>query len=396
MANEYQYINPTGLIVPETSQLLLDVQNSFKAAFGSDLVVTPDTPQGVLITMLTLARAAMVNNNAALANQINPNKAAGVYLDAIMALTGVERYKATKTVVMGVTLTGVPGTFIDIGTQAQTTENDLFELLSAVTLDGSGNAVGNFASVEFGPIPCPADTLIQVVTDVFGWETVNNPDAGVLGKNEQSDISARAFRLNTLAYQGVALPIAITSALYNVTGVQSLTFLENVTGSTITYEGVSVIAHSIYVCVNGGSDLDVAAALLENKSMGCGWNGGTTVDIIEPVSGQEYAVKFDRPTEVPMLVRVTIQNGKGDPDNVKDAIMQYVAGEIDGETGFVVGSDVSAFEIAGAVSTLFPGTFMTKVEISKVTPESYTTDAIPINVNQIATLQRSSISVLTV
>ena len=85
--DNYEYINPTGLIVPETSTLLLEVQNSFKDVFGSDLVVTPDTPQGVLITLLTLVRAAVVNNNAALANQINPNKAGGVFLDAILGLS---------------------------------------------------------------------------------------------------------------------------------------------------------------------------------------------------------------------------------------------------------------------------------------------------------------------
>ena len=66
----------------------------------------------------------------------------------------------------------------------------------------------------------------------------------------------------------------------------SLTFQENVSASTQTINGISMVGHSIYACVAGGTDTDVAAALLENKSSGCAWNGGTTVNVVEPASGQ--------------------------------------------------------------------------------------------------------------
>src|ERR1700753_1714778 len=112
----YQYILPTGTVVPDTSGLLSDVQSEYRAVFGADLIVTPDTPQGVLIAAEALARTEVVNNNAALANQINPNIAGGVFLDAIGFLTGIQRTAATSTVVPNVTLSGVPGTVIAAGT----------------------------------------------------------------------------------------------------------------------------------------------------------------------------------------------------------------------------------------------------------------------------------------
>src|SRR3982751_47655 len=96
---DYQYLTSTGTVVPDTSQLLSELQTEFRQIFGQDLVVSADTPQGVLITALALARAAVVTNNAALANMLNPNLAIGVYLDAIMALTGMERTVATRTLV---------------------------------------------------------------------------------------------------------------------------------------------------------------------------------------------------------------------------------------------------------------------------------------------------------
>lgn len=399
--SDYEYLLSTGVVVPQTSGILTDIQNEFKAVFGQDLVVTPDTPQGVLITALTLARAAVTRNNAAVANQINPNIAGGVFLDAIMALLGVQRTAATKTVVSDVVLAGVAGTIISAGSQAQTAAGDLFETVSTVVIEIGGTVTVDFASVEFGAIPCAEDSLTQIVTSVLGWETVNNPTAGVLGTSTQSDQAARAYRENTLAFQGVALPVAITSALYNVEGVKSLTFLENVAATTEIIETIEMVAHSIWACVDGGTDLDVAAALLENKSSGAAWNGAEEVEVIEPASGQPYTVKFDRPTPVPILVRVTTN---GDSASVIQAVLDYAAGliEITGAngvesnvTGFVVGSDVSPFEIAGAIMAENPGIFINKVEVSYSSPISYTTNVLEIAINELATVASGDISVVT-
>ena len=102
------------------------MQNEYKAIFGADLIVTADTPQGMLITAEALSRTQEVSNNAALANQINPNISGGVFLDAIMALTGMQRTSATKTIVSAVTVTGVASTAIPAGSQAKTAAGDIF------------------------------------------------------------------------------------------------------------------------------------------------------------------------------------------------------------------------------------------------------------------------------
>ena len=139
----------------------------------------------------------------------------------------------TQTLVTNVTLSGVAATVIPAGSQAQTAAGDLFQSLATVTLSSGGTATVNFSSVAYGPIPCASTALNQVVSSVLGWETVTNNGSGspasvtTLGTTTQSDQAARALRQNTLAFQGVALPIAITSALYAVQGVSSLSFLEN-------------------------------------------------------------------------------------------------------------------------------------------------------------------------
>jgi len=394
---DYQYIKETGTIVPDTAEIQTGVQNEFKAAFGSDLDVSPSTPQGLLITAETLARDAVVRNNAALANQINPNISGGIFLDAICALTALSRDAATRSVVTA-TLTGVNGTVIPEGSRAQTTSNDIFESIEAATISG-GTATASFRAVEYGPIPCGAGALNQIIDSVLGWETIDNVAAAELGTETQSDQSLRALRKLTLAIQGVALPEAIISALYIVPGVKSLTFRENITASTATIDGVSMVAHSVYACVDGGSDTDVALALLKNKSMGAAWNGAEVIDVTDPVSGQDYTVKFDRPTLVPILVRAWVRSDSVLLDPVsatKDAIMAYVNGELEGEAGFVVGADVSSFELAGAVNRTAPGIYVQKLETSDDDGTTWSSDEITISIKQKATLDISDIVVTVI
>jgi len=394
---DYQYIDTTGVIVPDTATIQSEVEGEYKAVFGQDLVVTPNTPQGVLITAEVAARSNVVRNNAALANQINPNLAGGVFLDAIWALTGGQRLAATRSTIPGVHLVGLPGTVIPAGSQASLSDGTLFASVSPVTLDGGGNGYVEFQAVEAGPIAANVDTLTQIVTAVLGWDSVTNPTAATVGRAEESDLASRQRRKNTLGLQNVALPIAITSGLYDTDGVRSLSFRENTADTTQTIDGVSMVAHSIFVCVDGGTDAAVAAALLEHKSLGCAWNGSTTVNVTEPASGQVYPVKFSRPTPVPVQARVTVRNGSSlvdVPAAVRQAILDYAAGKIEGEPGFVVGGSVSAFELAGAVNREAPGVYVQLCEISLASSTVWQTGEIAIGITEIATISDATIQVI--
>lgn len=391
MANVYEFLEPSGVIVPATSATLNEVSDEWRNAFGADLITDPSTPQGTMISAETLARNNVINNNASLANQINPNIAGGVFLDALLALTGMQRNVQQPTVVSGVTLTGVAGTVIGVGAQAKTSAGDLFQLTSTVTIPLGGTTTGNFQSVEYGQIPCAGSALNIIVTAILGWETVDNSSAGVLGSTTQSDQAARAFRLNTLGFQGLSLAAAITSALYAVPGVTSLTFQENVAATTQTINGISMVAHSVYACVSGGTDTGVAAALLENKSSGSAWNGGTSVAVVEPASGQTYTVSFDRPTPITILIRATVHGISS--QQASQALLDYAAGNIAGLQGFVVGASVSPFELAAAIVAQNPGAYVSSCTISLASPISYSTTPLSIGRNEIAATNLSDITI---
>lgn len=405
MADVYSYVESTGVIVPDTGVIQTQVQDEYKAVFGDDLIVTPNTPQGALITAEVLARSAIAANNAALANQINPNIAGGVFLDAIMALTGIQRTPATHSTV-SCTVTGVPGTIIPAGSQASETGSgnaNLFETISTVTIPAGGSLTGvAFQSVETGEIPAEAGTLTQIVSSVLGWETVTNPLAATLGSDTQSDIAAREYRRQTLGGQGSSLAGAIISAVSQVTGVNSLTFQENIADTVQVINGVSMVPHSIYMCIDGGDDTAVAEAIVSKKSGGCAYNNGgginESVNVTEPYSGQVMTVLFDRPNPVTILVQATVSANTSvqDPTTaVKNAILKYVAGGIDNEPGLTVGASVSPFELAGAINLEVSGMFVHNLEIKTVSG-SFAPNEIPIAVYEIGTIVETDISVIIV
>lgn len=381
---DYQYITSTGIILPDTSVIRDEVESEWRAAFGQDLVVTSETPQGAMITIDVESRDGMVRNNAELANQINPDIAGGIYLDAIWALTRGRRRSATRSVLSGVEFRGIPGTIIPSRSVAVVETTGARFLTSIDLVIGpAGLVTGQMVAEDTGPVAAPAGTLTQVASSVLGWEQVGNPTSAALGADRETDIASRKRRRNTLALQSISLPEAVISRVYGVDGVKSMSFRENITNSIQTIDGITLLPHSIWACVDGGEETDVATALLASKTGGANWNGDVLVSLIEPSSKQPYAVRFDRPQELNRIVRITVKPTTLDAQAiVPDAVRKYAAGELDGEDGLTVGEDLSPFEIAGAINELEPRIFVKKVE-SSANGTAWTSAIVEANVNQV-------------
>jgi hypothetical protein len=400
MGNAYSYIVNSGVIVPDTADVQAEVESEYQAVFGEDLVVTPNTPQGLLIQAEVLARIAVIQNNAALANQINPNIAGGVFLDAIYALMSGQRTPSMYSFTTE-TLAGVPGTVVPLGIQLTSTSGFVFISTTSTTLDVNGNGTVIVQCTVPGPIAAPASTITTITVGVLGLETVTNLADATLGALTQSDISTRAERIVQLGLQGDSIASAIIAAVYAVDGVFSISFQENVAATTQTINGVSMVAHSIYVCVYAPilPSLAIATAILSKKSGGCGYNGSTVTDVTEPASGQIFPVSFDYATTIPILIKATISAGS-DVSNVTqtviDAILAYASGELDEESGFGVADNVSCFELAGAITSQAPGIFVHNLQTTLASAIDYQNTEIVIAQNEIATITANSITVILV
>ncbi len=399
------YVTATGIIVPDTGTTKSEVQAEFVAALGADLVLDDATPQGRLIDVEVAARDAYVRTMAEFANQINPNVAVGTFLEAICGLHGVQPVIATYSVASNCILTGSEGTFVPASSRVSSATGDIFSTVNDVTIGVGGTVTVDVVAIVAGGVVAAADSITKIIDGILGWTAITNPAAAVEGVAASTDQSLRIERKQLLSIMSKGTSEAIQSNVKGVTGVISLQQRENPSSGNENVDGVHMTPHSTWVCVQGGSDEDVALALFKSKQSGSPWTSGTgngapvTVNVTDPNSGQVYPVLFTRGTEIPIIVRVTISMGTttADPNvTIPAAIFEYAAGTMPGEVGFVLGADASPFELAGAISRNTPGVFVKNVEVGTVASPIYGNTPVAIDLWEYASIAGSNIIILVV
>jgi|ERR1051326_3372541 uncharacterized phage protein gp47/JayE len=392
---DFTYVTTQGVIVPDISDSRTEVEQNWKSIYGDDLVVSPETPQGGIINTQVQMRDSVATNNAQLANQINPDIASGVFLDALFKLMGGERRPATRSVATSVVFGGVPNTLIPQGSLAVVSASgENFRTTSNLIIGANGTVTGDMESVNFGPVLAAIGALNAVGSSVLGWETITNPSAAVPGILEESDIAARARRRLTLAANTISMSAAIVSSLYLLPNVRSLSYRENNTDTVQIIDGITLAKHSIYLCIEGGINTQIAETLVREKTGGANYNGSVNASYTDPITGQTYAVKFDRPTEIQVFARITVEPSTLPVQILIPRIIQaYIAGQLEGEMGLRVGRPVSPYELSGVINQVEPSIVVRDVTLS-TNGTTFTRDNVLIALNQVARLQESAIQVI--
>ncbi len=392
----YNYLTNSGTIVPDESAVLAEVQQEYRDVFGANLDVSETGPAGKFIASEVKSRIGVAQNNANVANQINPNLSEGTFFDAVWGFLGGARIpESNSTFTIPPVLTGVAGTIIPAGAIAES-GNNRFVSISAVTLDASGNGSVGFQSELTGEITAPVGTLTSIVTSVIGWETINNTVAATPGTVRESGAPARQRRRDTVGLNARTGGEAIVAALRNA-GVASLQYRQNIFPTTQTIDTIVMVRNSIYVCVDGGTSEDIGRALL-SKSGGQAFNGSQSVTVTDPNSSgsQPYVINFDRTTGDEVLIRVTakVPTSVNDPiATVRQAVLDYANGLIGDNGGFITGQDVAPFEIGSAINMQSPLVSLQNVEISNKATVSYSNAVYPVAINVKATVLPEDIAV---
>lgn len=393
---DYTYLENAGIVVADTADIKENVQQEYKDALGQNLSLEDSTPQGRLIDAETDARTAVVENNALVANLFNFNMAYGLALDAMGANFGLFREGATSSRVAA-TITGVAGTVIPANSQVSTANGIIFYAENSITIPESNTVTAVFLSLEKGAIACPAGALTKIIDGTFGWETVTNISAATLGTERESDASFKQKFYDSGLFTGKSLLGDYQSSINKVANVNSSFVYDNYSNEIITYDTVEIQPHSLYACVDGGNNEDVAFALFSVKSTGCNYTGNTTVQITDPISGALYTVRFDRPEEVQIYYQITVAKGTAASANLEEAIKQavidYSNGLVSGFSRFKVGSNISPFETAAAVNSAVSGITVRDLKAG-ISSDNLSTSEIEIHINQVARVLAANIQVI--
>jgi len=393
---------PTGLSLPSDADILAGVQADMNAAFGGNLNPSLSTPQGQLAT----SQAACISDkNAKFAQfvaQVDPDTADGVMQDAIGRIYFLTRMPATPTVV-NVDCMGLSGVTIPVGALVQDSSGNTYSCTSAGTIPVAGTITLPFAATVTGPTPCPAGSISGApYRAIPGWDRATNSTDGVAGSVVESRADFEYRRRQSVAVNGRGTLPSIYANVFGVDGVVDVYATENATGSPVTVGATSysLLAHSIYIAVVGGSAADVAKAIWTHKDVGANYNGNTSVTVVDDsgysIPVPTYTVKFQTPSPTPVKFAVQLANNSALPsdivDQVKAAIVSAFSGG-DGGQRARIGSTIFASRFYAPISTLSSSVSILSVLIGTVTA---TLTSVTMGIDQAPTVTPSDITVTIV
>jgi len=332
-------IQKEGFVRKSLDEIVTEKEDATRAVFGPDVNLAPQSPEG------------QVNQNSALSddqlwqiaeesyNSTDPDKSTGISLSNLVKINRITRLgdEPTSFAFVGVgtpNLTVPAGQLVSNGAELQAV------IPTAFTFDGTGNASVAGELTQTGPIPVSAGTITTIDTPVTGWDTINNPVDGIEGRDREEDGELRLRRANSTAASSQNLIESLIGAVGNVSGVTTLTVLEN---DLDPVDANGVPGHSFEVIVTGGLDVEIGDAIWANKPFGIGSFGSTNVVIIDS-QGIGHPINFTRPTQIPIFVDITLTKRPNYPadgdDQIKQAILDYASGDLVAGRGFSVNQDV--------------------------------------------------------
>lgn len=310
-------------------------------------------------------------------------------IEGLRALIGTQTdYTATKNTA-GDTLIITSNT--TLSTIALTISADL--TVNKVT------SVGNVENNVAGAIQALSNSITSVSTPVSGLDSVNNPVALTIGREEETDEELRVRHTESVQIAGTATVTAIQSSLASIQGVTQALVVEN-RGTTTDGEGRP--AKSYECVVEGGNEDDIGAKIWETKPAGVE-TYGDILNIVTDVNGNSQAVYFSRPEPSYIWVEVdyTLYDEESFPLDGEDSIKQAI---VDYAEALDLGDDVIPKRFFGSIYSAVSGIedLVIRIASSGTDPNtepsggSFLEDPIDITSTQIAKLDIDRITVTAV
>ena len=363
--NLYDFKTESGMIVPTDENVLSGIQTKFKEIFGSDLDLSAETPVGRLIEGMAVVVKSTLGVTAQSANQFNVQYATGIYLDSIGQIYGIQRTPDTKTKIL-VNCFFSTDTIETIVIQAgslimSSATGDLFRIDEDVASDDPSITIDEESgrtyvqvtatAVNTGPIISPPGTIDIIQSSVQGWTGCSTVSMIYVGTNLETDESFRKRIINSRPV-GVGFNESLNSALERIDGVYSSCIIDNNTGFRILKKGISVPAHSVFVCLDfietNTIKEEIAKAISVAKPVGVGLldSGVPSAILIKQNVPYGYdgmmsqEISFYKAVRTSIIVHISYFVGNYAGSNIKNDIASVVSEYMDtvGVGGTIYGS----------------------------------------------------------
>jgi len=254
------------------------------------------------------------------------------------------------------------------------------EYTVSVTAELSIAGVGNNSSWEAqqtGQRPLPVGALTEIETPVSGWAEITNRQAGITGRDRETDAELRFRREQSIRISARGPFDAILAALQQVEGVVDANLVQN-NGSSVDADGVP--PQHVWAIVEGGADADIAQALFNTVSAGIGYYGSETLQVESDVSGQTFDVSFDRPTDIDVWIEIDLTSDEDWPADGVERIKQALVG-FGADLG--IGEALLYSRLYSPINSV-PGHYVTDLQVGTSSPASGMTNIEPARNERIA------------
>ena len=262
-----------------------------------------------------------------------------------------------------------------------TTRGDLRVDLIKTRIVASGMQRGDFEQEPH--------SVNQIATPTLGIHSATNPFYGTRGRNEETDDELRErFRVSK-AKRATNIVEALYAHLLDVEGVRYVKVYENDT--SVPDDEYELPPHSFRVVVLGGLNEDVAKGIWLNKPAGIETVGNTLVDIRDS-QGFPQTMKFDRPEEVPVYIKINIKKFENKfPEDgeelIKRALIDYFRDSV------FIGVDVVYSRLYTPINSV-QGFQVESLEIGR-DANNLSTNNIPISFREVASLFDEDIEIIS-
>lgn len=316
------FMDGAGFHYPDYPTILSSVTEEFKAIYGIDAYVDPDSQDGQNIAIRALAIYDTLQVLSVGLTQFSPSFAIGQLLSSAVKINGITRKSATYSTV-DIVIGGTYNTVITNGV-AEDINGNKWNLPATVTIPIGGTITVTATSAVAGAIVASSNTVTKISTPTAGWQTVNNINPAVSGLNAETDAELRIRQRTSTALPSLSILDGLKGAIDSVVGVIESDVLEN---NTSTTDANGLPAHSISCVINGGDSTALAQIISLRKTPAISTYGTTNVTFVDS-HGVSQSINFFRPTIANIKVIVLANQLAGYQTDtailIKNAILQYI------------------------------------------------------------------------
>lgn len=327
-----------------------DISAEWKRLFGEN----SNTESGInakIIDLLSYALSGLWQLAERVYNNSFVHKAEGRALDGLVENKLIYRRPAEKAFGK-IEITGEPGTIIEAGFLVSNGANKIYRTIEDVEIGSNGKVLVDIEAEKAGSDGnAPANTITEIVTPIFGVESVNNPEPILGGRDEETDVELKERYDRSFGIGGSSTIPSIEAALLALPRVRDARVFENTKMDEIN----GIPPKSIAPFVFGGDDEEIAKTIFLMKPGGIQSYGTTEITVTDS-RGEQHIIGFTRPNTIHIYVHVELKTNGNFPldgyEQVRTKIIEYIGGYDEDATeynGLGLGEDVIYTKIIAAI-----------------------------------------------